>query len=740
MLLVCVQKYLLKGLYSSSSEHIYSYSTPVEPHVCTEKYIKMLEEKFDCVVFRSANVSALKILGEEVAVALAVSELDNFTQAFFVEREVCSASQVHSDVSVQETVAMDGSYAPQRREVLDCEMDPTFATQLERETTATTENGSQSAVVDEDQLAVDSDMASQLRELAKSDLSDALRRVCDLKKIEYAEYAECCREVKQDMFDWFLNRSISVEQCARDIQRERLGQSEGSGAFSCEGEQYDDELLSDDDAETTAQIGKESQLLAEPFTMDTVCSSSKNSAASRAQFEAEADKEAKRRKKAQQKRERKMLRQQEQAQQAQAQKAQQFQQGQHTQHVKPVPDIDSVRQKSPVNQATNGHDSDYSPLRAVVIDGNNVAREHGRLKKVFSSRGIQIAVNYFKQRGHTEIVVYVPQWRPFGDRAVPPTEDGDLLIALHDEGLLEYTPSRKNPLTGRVEAAYDDWYIVNAAHLKDGVIISNDQFRDVILQHPEFAETVATKTVPFNFLGDTLILPPDPRGRFNPSLEAMLRKTNAPPVYYPSPFLPSVRSTPTFMTASGQYYVNGQSYAYPQAYASSFLPNGHQTPWGPHIQQYSSHVADVAQAVHSYPQTSAMDRSDPSMYSGAGVGISIGMPSNAASKSPKKQRPQIAESDKRSQPSAAAKPKSSATVAVGSLPKVAYSNDSEEEKRQTAEAIRRSKFNSASSTQTQATGFVVSNGNGSPTDDEYMDMAQCLTTNANRQGLNVLPR
>ncbi len=101
----------------------------------------------------------------------------------------------------------------------------------------------------------------------------------------------------------------------------------------------------------------------------------------------------------------------------------------------------------------------------------------------------------------------------------------NLLVELHDEGLLEYTPSRKNPITGRCEAAYDDWYIVNAAHLKDGVIVSNDQFRDVIQDHPQFRSTVAERLLPFNFLGDNFIVPPDPRGRFAPSLDELLRKS-----------------------------------------------------------------------------------------------------------------------------------------------------------------------------------------------------------------------
>uniref|UniRef100_A0A8C8SK22 Zinc finger CCCH-type containing 12D n=1 Tax=Pelusios castaneus TaxID=367368 RepID=A0A8C8SK22_9SAUR len=51
-----------------------------------------------------------------------------------------------------------------------------------------------------------------------------------------------------------------------------------------------------------------------------------------------------------------------------------------------------------------------SHLRPIVIDGSNVAMSHGN-KEVFSCRGIQLAVDWFKERGHKDIKVFVPLWR-----------------------------------------------------------------------------------------------------------------------------------------------------------------------------------------------------------------------------------------------------------------------------------------------------------------------------------------
>uniref|UniRef100_A0A671KFD9 Zinc finger CCCH-type containing 12A n=1 Tax=Sinocyclocheilus anshuiensis TaxID=1608454 RepID=A0A671KFD9_9TELE len=53
---------------------------------------------------------------------------------------------------------------------------------------------------------------------------------------------------------------------------------------------------------------------------------------------------------------------------------------------------------------------DEDALRPIVIDGSNVAMSHGN-KEVFSCLGIQLAVNFFLERGHVDITVFVPSWR-----------------------------------------------------------------------------------------------------------------------------------------------------------------------------------------------------------------------------------------------------------------------------------------------------------------------------------------
>uniref|UniRef100_A0A8B9RJD5 Zinc finger CCCH-type containing 12A n=1 Tax=Astyanax mexicanus TaxID=7994 RepID=A0A8B9RJD5_ASTMX len=67
---------------------------------------------------------------------------------------------------------------------------------------------------------------------------------------------------------------------------------------------------------------------------------------------------------------------------------------------------DSRRSDSPSQALLDDKDN----LRPIVVDGSNVAMSHGN-KEVFSCQGIQLAVDWFLERGHKDITVFVPAWR-----------------------------------------------------------------------------------------------------------------------------------------------------------------------------------------------------------------------------------------------------------------------------------------------------------------------------------------
>ncbi|XP_067905490.1 NEDD4-binding protein 1 isoform X2 [Heterodontus francisci] len=123
-------------------------------------------------------------------------------------------------------------------------------------------------------------------------------------------------------------------------------------------------------------------------------------------------------------------------------------------------------------------------LKHIIIDGSNVAMAHG-MKKIFSCRGIAIAVEYFWNRGHRKITVFVPQWRTKRDTKI--TEQ-HFLTELEELGVLSFTPART--VCGVRIASHDD------------------------------------RLLQYTFVGDIFMIPDDPLGRHGPRLEAFLHQVD----------------------------------------------------------------------------------------------------------------------------------------------------------------------------------------------------------------------
>ncbi|XP_040821576.1 probable ribonuclease ZC3H12D isoform X2 [Ochotona curzoniae] len=167
-----------------------------------------------------------------------------------------------------------------------------------------------------------------------------------------------------------------------------------------------------------------------------------------------------------------------------------------------------------------------SSLRPIVIDGSNVAMSHGN-KEVFSCRGIQLAVDWFRQRGHTSIKVFVPSWRKEPSRSDAPIREQHVLEQLERQAVLVYTPSRK--VHGKRVVCYDDRYIVKVAYEQDGVIVSNDNYRDLQSENPEWKWFIEQRLLMFSFVNDRFMPPDDPLGRHGPTLSNFLSRKPRPP-------------------------------------------------------------------------------------------------------------------------------------------------------------------------------------------------------------------
>ncbi|XP_018421140.1 PREDICTED: probable ribonuclease ZC3H12D [Nanorana parkeri] len=163
-------------------------------------------------------------------------------------------------------------------------------------------------------------------------------------------------------------------------------------------------------------------------------------------------------------------------------------------------------------------------LRAIVIDGSNLAMSHGG-KTVFSCKGIEIAVDWFRKRGHDYIKVFVPSWRKEQPRTDSPTSDRHILDDLEKKMILVYTPSRN--INGKRIVCYDDRYIVKLAYEKDAIIVSNDNYRDLQSENVDWKRFIEKRLLMYSFVNDKFMPPDDPLGRHGPTLSNFLRKTHA---------------------------------------------------------------------------------------------------------------------------------------------------------------------------------------------------------------------
>jgi len=196
---------------------------------------------------------------------------------------------------------------------------------------------------------------------------------------------------------------------------------------------------------------------------------------------------------------------------------------------------DSKRHSSLVGAAIDAEidaQSNEAVLLPIIIDGSNVAMSHGN-KERFSCRGIKICVDWFRSRGHKEITVFVPMWRKESSKPETPTTDQHILTELEKEKKLSFTPSRQ--VLGRRYVCHDDRYILNLAAENGGIVVSNDNYRELINEKPKFKEVIEERILMYSFVNDRFMPPDDPLGKNGPTLDQFLRKKVKLPCPLPQP-------------------------------------------------------------------------------------------------------------------------------------------------------------------------------------------------------------
>ena len=99
---------------------------------------------------------------------------------------------------------------------------------------------------------------------------------------------------------------------------------------------------------------------------------------------------------------------------------------------------------------------------------------------------LQIVYNWFLSRGYSKkkitIILPLSRWK----KSNP--EEKRMLDKLAEEEILTYTPHRRTD--GRSWNCYDDRFIVGYAAKVKGIVVTNDNYRDIISESEEFREQI----------------------------------------------------------------------------------------------------------------------------------------------------------------------------------------------------------------------------------------------------------
>lgn len=82
----------------------------------------------------------------------------------------------------------------------------------------------------------------------------------------------------------------------------------------------------------------------------------------------------------------------------------------------------------------------------------------------------------------------------------PSSSDQHILDELERRNILVFTPSRC--VNGKRVVCYDDRYIVKLAYNSDGIIVSNDNYRDLQLENPKWKKFIEDRLLMYTFAND----------------------------------------------------------------------------------------------------------------------------------------------------------------------------------------------------------------------------------------------
>lgn len=165
----------------------------------------------------------------------------------------------------------------------------------------------------------------------------------------------------------------------------------------------------------------------------------------------------------------------------------------------------AVKISKPLISSTVTTSSTNRKLRPIIIDGLNIGFAHG--SGTFSGKGIELCIQFFTDLGHKDVIAFIPQHR----QGPPGSESNIILSKLDKKGQICFTPSRK--VQNLRMTCHDDRIILNYAHKCDGVVVSNDNYRDLYNENDAFKEIIENRQVMVTFVRDQIIVPEDQYNR-----------------------------------------------------------------------------------------------------------------------------------------------------------------------------------------------------------------------------------
>uniref|UniRef100_A0A182MVZ1 RNase NYN domain-containing protein n=1 Tax=Anopheles culicifacies TaxID=139723 RepID=A0A182MVZ1_9DIPT len=129
--------------------------------------------------------------------------------------------------------------------------------------------------------------------------------------------------------------------------------------------------------------------------------------------------------------------------------------------------------------------------RIVLLDACNISHTNNRLPR-FNVERLSKAIQFFVERGHAVHAIfprfhlYTRQW-----------DNVDRLNGLYRKNYIVTTPCKEFP--NRKSQVYEDRIILAIAAKYDCAVVSNDQFRDIAGDHPDWSRVAYNQRIPFHW-------------------------------------------------------------------------------------------------------------------------------------------------------------------------------------------------------------------------------------------------